>query len=56
MHFLKSLIFIGFVSISFSVSAAMLESEVVQGMHKICIYSDGSAITISSAGLCPLTK
>lgn len=36
--------------------AALLTSEVIQGLNKICIYSDGSTITISSAGVCRLSK
>lgn len=36
--------------------AALLTQEVVQGLKKVCIYSDGSTITISSVGICPLSK
>lgn len=45
-------------AMAFSVSAygAMLTKEVIEGTKKICIYSDGSTITISATGLCPLTK
>lgn len=40
----------------FSINAAILESEVTQGMKKTCIYSDGSTRTISSIGICPITE
>lgn len=36
--------------------AATLSGESEVGLKKVCIYSDGSTITVSSAGLCPLTK
>lgn len=36
--------------------AATLTKEVKEGNKKICIYSDGSAITVSSVSLCPLVK
>tara|TARA_B110000211_G_scaffold234969_1_gene307899 strand:+ start:1242 stop:1403 length:162 start_codon:yes stop_codon:yes gene_type:complete len=53
---MKKLLLLAAMSISFSANAAILESEVIQGMKKICIYSDGTTITISSIGLCQLTK
>ncbi len=56
MKLLNSLILMAIMSFSFSANAAMLESEVTQGMKKICIYSDGSTITVFSVGLCPLTN
>ena len=37
-------------------NAAMLTTEVIQDMKKICIYSDGSTVTISAIGICPLSK
>lgn len=56
MKLLKSFMLLAIMSVSFSANAAMLESQVTQGMKKICIYSDGSTITVSSVGLCPLTN
>ena len=36
--------------------AATLTLEVTQDMKKICIYSDGSTITVSQMQFCPLSK
>jgi len=33
-----------------------LTGSQTQGLNKICFYSDGSAITVGSASLCPLSK
>lgn len=56
MKSLKSLMLLALMLMSFGANAAMLESEVTQGLKKICIYSDGSTITISSVGICPLSN
>lgn len=56
MKGLKLILIMTALTMSFSINAAILESEVTQGMKKICIYSDGSTRTISSIGICPLTK
>lgn len=32
-----------------------LKGEQNNGLKKICFYSDGSAITVSGASLCPLS-
>lgn len=37
-------------------SAAVLKREVREGNKKVCIYSDGSAVTVSAVSLCPLTN
>lgn len=36
--------------------AAILTKEVLEGLHKVCIYSDGSSESISGVGVCELTK
>lgn len=36
--------------------AATLTREVEQGMKKICIYSDGSTLTVSQMQFCPMSK
>jgi hypothetical protein len=43
----------------FAVSAyamGFLSGERTSGMNKICFYNDGSAITVKSYELCPLTN
>jgi hypothetical protein len=45
-----------YLALSQTAHAALLETEVVQGLKKVCIYSDGSAKTISSVGICPLSN
>lgn len=47
------------VSLSFffaTAYAATLTREVEQGMKKICIYSDGSTVTVSTMQFCPMSK
>ena len=39
--------------LSLAVQAATLTDEVVKGPKKVCIYSDGSAITVSAGAFCP---
>lgn len=40
-----------------SASAATLQSEVKAGYNKkVCIYSDGSSITVSEMSFCPPSK
>jgi hypothetical protein len=56
MKSLKLYLILAITSVSFYASAAMLEQEVEQDFKKICIYSDGSTITVSSGGICPLTN
>jgi hypothetical protein len=53
---MKTFAFCIAIALSTSAHAAILKSEVVEGLKKICIYSDGSTITIGSAGVCPQTK
>ena len=53
---MKKIVFLLVAMVCLSANAAMLSSEVVQDFKKICIYSDGSTITISSMGICPLSK
>jgi len=47
---------IAFIGLAQVASAALLETEVTTGLKKVCIYSDGSTITISSVGICKLSK
>jgi hypothetical protein len=53
---MKKLLFVAAVVLSSGAYAAILKTEVIEGLKKICIYSDGSTITISSVGICPLSK
>jgi hypothetical protein len=53
---MKKLLLIVLATFGVSAYAAILKSEVTEGMKKVCIYSDGSAKTVSSASLCPLTN
>ncbi len=34
----------------------VLTGSQTNGLNKICFYSDGSAITVSSASICPVSK
>lgn len=55
---MKSIIF-AIASIAFAgiASAAILDKEVSAGNgKKICIYSDGSTITMSEMRFCPMSK
>lgn len=54
----KTILFAATLAVSTLASAAILEKEVEtsSGMKKICIYSDGSSITVSSVAMCPLSK
>ena len=53
---MKKLLLIALATFGVSAYSAILTREVTEGIKKVCIYSDGTAITVSSAGLCPLTK
>ena len=53
---MKKLLILVAVALAGNAYAALLTSEVIQGLKKVCIYSDGSTITISSVGICPLSK
>lgn len=53
---MKNLLTVVVMALSANAYGATLTKEVVEGTKKICIYSDGSTITVSSVGLCPLTK
>jgi len=53
---MKRLFFAMAIFVSVAAHAAVLKSEVTEGLKKICIYSDGSTLTISSVGICPLSK
>ena len=53
---MKKTIFVITCLFSASAYSAILKSEVIEGLNKICIYSDGSTITISSVGICLLVK
>ena len=53
---MKKVVFALAMVLSASAYAALLKSEVIEGLKKVCIYSDGTTITISSVGICPLTK
>ncbi len=33
-----------------------LTGSQINGLNKICFYSDGSAITVSSASVCPVSN
>ena len=50
---LFSAIALGILSVA--LQAAFLTGESTSGMKKICYYDDGSAITISYTGICPLS-
>lgn len=54
----KTILFADALAVSTIASAALLEKEVEtsNGMKKICVYSDGSSITVSSVAMCPLSK
>ena len=50
---MKKILFVVAMVLSSGADAALLKSEVIEGLKKVCIYSDGSTITISSVGICP---
>lgn len=57
---MKNLVFISFV-ISSIISANVyawgaLQSQEVDGFSRYCTYSDGSVLTVGSAGLCPISN
>lgn len=50
---MKAILFCALVVASLGAYAATLSKEVIEGTKKICIYSDGSTVTVSAAGYCP---
>ena len=52
---MKKVVFVLAMAVSASAYAALLTGESVQGVKKVCIYSDGSTVTVSAAAVCPLT-
>ncbi len=56
MKKLLLIIALSFVATSSLQAFGTLTGEQVNGMNKICFYSDGSAITVSSVSLCPLSR
>jgi hypothetical protein len=53
---MKKLLLVALATFGVSAYAATLTKEVEQDMKKICIYSDGSTITMSTMRMCPMTK
>lgn len=54
----KTTLFVAAIAFSTLASAALLEKEIEtsNGMKKICVYSDGSSITVASYAVCPMSK
>lgn len=52
----KAIIFSITLAASTIASAALLDREVESGMKKICIYTDGTTITVNSYQVCPMSK
>ena len=53
---MKRILFAITMLVSFGAHAATLTDEVVKVANKVCIYSDGSAITVSAGAFCPRTN
>ena len=52
---MKKTLFALAMLVSLAAQAAVLTDEVVKGAKKVCIYSDGSSITVSAGANCPMT-
>jgi hypothetical protein len=39
-----------------AIAATLVSETEVPGFKRVCVYSDGTTLTIHSANLCPLTK
>lgn len=53
---MKKIVFL--IGFAFSVSAfayGVLESDHVKGMKRVCIYSDGTALSVDSTENCPVS-
>ncbi len=52
---MKRIIFTIAVLITSAYAYGVLTGSQTNGLNKICFYNDGSAITVSSASVCPVS-
>jgi hypothetical protein len=53
---MKKIIFTIAVLLTSAYAYGVLTGSQTNGLNKICFYSDGSAITVSSSSICPVSN